>query len=450
MPTSFWTLLQGWDRTVVAWLLTYLVHSSLLITVVWLLLRGNLIRSNLVREGLWKAALVGGIATSALQCLAGVHPAAGHLDLAGIDSWFQSDHAPTRQEGRRAVMLFRTLNSTEEPRSTDADRRDGDSEIWKIATSPVAASPGQPRLRFLLPDSARHELSLRLLQPLEEAAATLHVQYVPDGYWASIVLVCWIGGSALLLARLALARRKLFRRLAGRNLVVGGRMTEILAALRMAGTVKRSVRLSRSDAIRSPIALSGNEICVPLRAFRDLSEDQQESMLAHELAHLVRDDSRWLILAGCIQALFFFQPLNRVARNGLQEEAEYLCDDWAVRHTGRRLGLARCLAAVAGWLKESERLTLVPGMATRPSALVTRVRRLCDDQLPRPAGRSWCRNAIAAGLLVAVTAVAPTIVSASSQLGGKRNQNFQFRILRTADGHLTTTVKPSSRHHYRL
>ena len=37
-------------------------------------------------------------------------------------------------------------------------------------------------------------------------------------------------------------------------------------------------------------------------------------MLAHEIAHLVRRDPQWLVLARAIEMVFFFQPLNRLAR----------------------------------------------------------------------------------------------------------------------------------------
>ena len=50
-----------------SWLLTYLVHSSLLLVGAWLLTDRRAIGSMLVRDTVWKVALVGGIFTASLQ-----------------------------------------------------------------------------------------------------------------------------------------------------------------------------------------------------------------------------------------------------------------------------------------------------------------------------------------------------------------------------------------------
>jgi beta-lactamase regulating signal transducer with metallopeptidase domain len=106
----------------------------------------------------------------------------------------------------------------------------------------------------------------------------------------------------------------------------------------------------------SPVALPGNEVCLPRRALLELQPEEQEGMLAHEIAHLVRRDPQWLVLARVIEMVFFFQPLNRLARRRMQEVAEYLCDDWAVARTSRPVMLAKCLAAVAEWVGRAPRM----------------------------------------------------------------------------------------------
>ena len=74
----------------------------------------------------------------------------------------------------------------------------------------------------------------------------------------------------------------------------------------------RGVRLSQSQALGSPVALSRREICIPRRAQFEMSAGEQQGMLAHELAHLVRRDPAWLRIAHVIERMFFFQPLNRL------------------------------------------------------------------------------------------------------------------------------------------
>jgi hypothetical protein len=98
--------------------------------------------------------------------------------------------------------------------------------------------------------------------------------------------------------------------------------------------------------------------------------------VAHELAHLARRDPHWLALGCLVERIFFFQPLNRIARQRLQEAAEYLCDDWAVRRTGSGDSLAACLVKVAEWVGTAPRPIPLAGIAERPSQLVIRVHRL--------------------------------------------------------------------------
>src|SRR5437773_702160 len=141
--------------------------------------------------------------------------------------------------------------------------------------------------------------------------------------------------------------------------------------------------------------------------------EQQRSMLAHELAHLARRDALWLAGASLIERLFFFQPLNRLARRELETTAEYLSDEWAMRKTGSAVSLAKCLATVAEWIQASPLGVPVAGLAERRSLLVSRISRLLEGRLPKnPASRiGW---AALATLGVMVTIAAAPRVSQSS------------------------------------
>ncbi len=196
--------------------------------------------------------------------------------------------------------------------------------------------------------------------------------------------------------------------------MVAGDLHAQLRALAAEAGLEEAVRLSCSSRAPVPLALGFGrpEICVPPRAFAGLTAEQQEGMLAHELAHLARRDPFWLVLGQVIACLLFFQPLNWVARRRLREISEMLSDEWAVARTGRPLSLAGCLAEVAGWSAGRRRLP-VPSMADRPSSLGVRIRRLLDEARSpeHPARRAWL--AVAMGVLViAVAAAAPAISAA--------------------------------------
>src|ERR1700681_1323939 len=71
-------------QVALAWLLTYLLHSTLLLGLAWLASKPLARWSVAAEETMWKLALVGALLTASLQLAAGWEPAAGRWRLAEI------------------------------------------------------------------------------------------------------------------------------------------------------------------------------------------------------------------------------------------------------------------------------------------------------------------------------------------------------------------------------
>lgn len=196
-----------------------------------------------------------------------------------------------------------------------------------------------------------------------------------SGGWESGLVALWLVGALVGLLRFAHQHRALGRALRARRPLRGPLVTELERLAREVGFT-RPVRLSITSALDSPVALARNEIVLPERALERLTRAEQETLVAHELAHLVARDPHWLLALGFLERLFWFQPLLRLARRGAVAASELRCDEEAARWTGQGLALARCLAEVASWVTAHREVELVSGMAPRPSALVERVERL--------------------------------------------------------------------------
>ncbi|HEY0024602.1 MAG TPA: M56 family metallopeptidase [Longimicrobium sp.] len=170
---------------------------------------------------------------------------------------------------------------------------------------------------------------------------------------------------------------------------------------------RRTVRLTVSESLGTPVALGRAEICLPRRALEECSEEEMRAVLSHEVAHLVRHDPAWLLVSVTVESIFFFQPLNRAARTHLQEQAEYLSDQLAVERAGSlRLALARALAAVGGWLSAEREPLLAPALGEHRGSIARRVRCLLSDgwpasRLPRVARWSFGLAALALVMTVA-------------------------------------------------
>lgn len=317
----------------VAWLLTYLLHSTLLIGGAWLLERVGAVRSPLSRDTLWKVALVGGLLTASAQLALRLQPFAGHVALSSrANSPFIAVDAVRPADSVRATLTAASARTA-------------------AADAPALTAPTAPTAHRLL--------------------SGVHVS------WPAMLLYLWLMGALALSIRLGMVRSGLRRRLRARRPVAGGPLVATLSQLCAAAGLRRPVRVTICRELRGPIAFGTSEICLPARVCA-FDPAGQRAVLAHELGHLVRRDPAWLLAAAVVESVLFVQPLNRLARRRLQEVAEYLCDDWAADRTDGGVALARCLAEVASWMQAGPQLAPVSGMAENRSQLVARVQRLLD------------------------------------------------------------------------
>lgn len=357
-------VLLHWSASLVAWLATYAIHSTLFIGAVWLATSGALGRRVPVARsvGLWRLALVAGVITTTLQ----------------VNRALASLTPPLELVGGATRTAYRVL-----------------------VTSRADAGAG-------LPLAVATRIDVRPL-------------------WPIVVMVLWIVGASCTLGLLALARRRLTRLLAARSdgayTLAGTALREVMRRAR----VRREISLGVVDDLASPVALGRDEICLPRRALAEFDPAHLESILAHELAHLERNDALWLIVARVIEAVFFFQPLNRLARRRMIDAAEFAADEWAVAVTSRPVTLARCLARVAEWAS-SESLAMTPAMAERQSStLVRRVR--CLTTASESVSPGIARVAVIVAMVV-LALVAPHAAIGSTGVAPGAGRHMQVRLER--------------------
>jgi len=363
---------------VVAWLLTYLLHSTLLLGGGWLLTATRVVRSPVAKDTLWKVCLVGGLLTASVESAIQDRSLGRHYWLPGAAKAAPSETATSWQPAVAAPPV----------RVTASGARHATSSVGRV--SPAPAMPASVDATPYTLTSARSS------------------SRAPS--WPVLLLLGWAAGAVVLLARLAFRRQRFCRRIEGRRELREGGLVESLESLRSAARVRRRVRLAVSAKLAGPVAMGTSEICLPERALDSLTPAEQRAVLAHELGHLVRQDPSWLALAVTIESVLFLQPLNRLARRRIQEAAEYLCDDWAVDQTGGSLTLAKCLAEVATWMQAPRRAVAVSGMAENRSQLVERVQRLLDGVEPRAVRGLRLAVPVAALALSTVAFTAPGIL----------------------------------------
>jgi len=205
--------------------------------------------------------------------------------------------------------------------------------------------------------------------------------------WQSWILAAAAAGTAILLARLAVAMFKL------RRLAASAAPFQLMSGI--------------------PVLLSG-EISIPLaggvlRPFillpaeaRQWSAERLRLVVLHELAHVNRRDCLIQILAQCACAFYWWQPLAWLAAARLALEREKACDD--------AVSLQADPAVYAGHLLELARglpPMTAPGSAVamaQPAALEQRVKSLLNA---RRDCRPLSRRVVVSGALAAALIILP-------------------------------------------
>ena len=258
-----------------------------------------------------------------------------------------------------------------------------DAGAWHTRGSAYVRNVAVPS--FTMPSGSEPSSESKPAAPASEAAPALVAAL---GVRAQVVVQVGLASAGVGLLRFV-ASVLLFRhRLRHRTRVTDGRLLERLQRLCTKMSL-RTVFLSESPSIVSPLVIGRHEICIPSAVFADLSQAELDTVFAHELAHVERADGLWFPIAGAVQSVLWLHPLNHLLAFYFRDSAELACDDRAVELTHDPLCLARALVQVAASASFARRSALVPTMLRSRSALLLRVRRLtCGSALQaRECGR---------------------------------------------------------------
>lgn len=351
------------------WLLTVLVEGTLLLGAAWLAGRTLLRRHPARREFVWRAAVTVVLVAPLLQLASG-----------------------------RSVVLgpvFAEAPPVEPAPSRPSGGVGGDTGRVGVLPAERTATAGSPR------DTARRELIA--------GWGGAEVPDEPASLAVRSALGTWLAG-ALLGVLLLLVRHLRFHRSVGpRRPVPNSGVMAVFRELVRDRPALAGVRLTHSPSLPAPATLSRREICVPWPRFAALDLPRQRALLAHELAHVERNDPAWRWAAELLAAVLWFQPLLRVARRELRVASELLADRRAVVWTRAPAAMAAALGEVAAWVAPGRQGCAV-GAADSGSSLVRRVRAILADPTTAPSGWSPAvRRALAVAALTGVVLGLPAL-----------------------------------------
>lgn len=204
-----------------------------------------------------------------------------------------------------------------------------------------------------------------------------------------VVVGLWLLGFTLTLGRLALALRYVWCLRHHRLSPVPAAWPECLARLSARAGLARPVQLRVSALVPSPLVIGHFKpiIMLPLSVVSGLTAAELEMVLAHELAHILRQDYLFNLGQALAETVFFYHPAVWFLAAVLHAERENCCDDLATRVGGSPRQLARALAALAAlthFAAPTPRFTLAA--VGRRSSLLSRVQRLVRGRPAKTTG----------------------------------------------------------------
>lgn len=164
-------------------------------------------------------------------------------------------------------------------------------------------------------------------------------------YWICFV---WICGLVLLMTRLV-GGYVYTRRLRNYQLIpLDSDWLQRVGAMAAKMGIRRKVVACCSPLTLVPLTIGTFKpvILFPVSAFTGLSADEIEAILAHELAHVVRNDYFFNIIQSLVEILFFYHPAVWIISAQIRSERENSCDNVAIAVTGNKIAYVKALAAV--------------------------------------------------------------------------------------------------------
>lgn len=143
--------------------------------------------------------------------------------------------------------------------------------------------------------------------------------------------------------------------------------------------LNKSVGLVESVLVKVPMVVGYFKpmILMPVGAVNNLSIEQVEAILAHELAHIYRNDYFLNILQSIIETLFYFNPAVWWISANIRSERENCCDDIAVKVCGNSLAYARALVSLQEMHQAAP--TLAMPFSKNKNQLLNRVKRILNQ-----------------------------------------------------------------------
>ncbi|MFK7920519.1 MAG: M56 family metallopeptidase [Bacteroidia bacterium] len=249
--------------------------------------------------------------------------------------------------------------------------------------------------------------------------------------WLSLA---WLGGIFILSLRLIGGWLYLeYLRRSGQH-IVPLQWQEQVEQLSLKLNIKRHVRLLESNLLDHPITMGFLKpiILFPIGMISQMSPEQIEAILLHELAHIKRADYLVNYFQSIVEIVLFYHPAVWWISQDLRESREHCCDDLALRQGYDRWQYAQALLQLTKTNISSKTIFAMSLTGNKHSQLSRRIQRLFGRYTPeRFMSRGLLMAILLSGSLMTWafhSAPVPTNADTNETVDQTLGEKFLFKI----------------------
>ena len=203
-----------------------------------------------------------------------------------------------------------------------------------------------------------------------------------SGYFEThlpLIVTCWMLGMLFFLLRMlggyAYVQHLRFNHVQELDISWQKKMHQLKWRLQL----HRPVKLMESALVKVPMVIGHLKpiILMPLGAVNRLSADEVEAVLAHELAHICRNDYLMNFFVSFVEVLFYYHPGVWWITASIRNERENCCDDMAIELCGNSLTYAKALVSLQDFNRTVPSFAM--SFSGKKNHLLNRIKRILNQ-----------------------------------------------------------------------
>ncbi|WP_316752355.1 M56 family metallopeptidase [Pedobacter gandavensis] len=204
--------------------------------------------------------------------------------------------------------------------------------------------------------------------------------------------------------------------------------------------INRMVTIVQSGLVNVPMVVGYFKplILLPIGLLNNLSKEEVEAIICHELAHVKRRDYLVNILQSIMELVFFFNPAVLWISELIREERENCCDDLAVLNTNNKVGYISALVSCEEFQMNKPQYAMA--IADKPGQLLKRVKRMVSSHTPTLNKMELRIMGIALVSMVVLTMIIASLRQDPDQSVSNSNEQVSVEKEKSVVDHLSSAV----------